>query len=257
MTFSDWMALQGAMQACFDERLAGPYAGPAIVMLAPALHAKMTFDAIAQEHAWGIADPAGRWIGLTLPHDEAQAMIAARLQRISELGDVHLVLAEVHVARSRFALQPIAVVARMPSVGKVGLLNLDLESGGTELPSQAMRMDWLSLLARKPEGAPPVLARLAPAADRGATFSLLAVCAEALLAIAELGTLRGGPEQNTRLAALAHRLEGAGLLPLADAMSGVADVRSNGGAAALLRAVQILDRTRAYARPLAWLERFG
>ena len=120
-----------------------------------------------------------------------------------------------------------------------------------------MQADWLGLLARKPEGAPPALARLAPAADPGAASRLLAECAEALLAIAELGTLRGGPEQNTRLAALAHRLEGAGLLPLADAMSGVAEARSDGGAGALLRAVQILDRTRAYARPLAWLERFG
>ena len=184
-------------------------------------------------------------------------MIAARLQRISELGDVDLVLAEARLARSGFALHPIAVVARMPSIGKAGLLNLDLEAGGTELPSAAMRMDWLSLLARKPEGAPPVLAQLAPAVDRGPTSRLLAECAEALLAIAELGRLRGAPEQNAPLAALARRLEGAGLLPLADAMSGVAGARSDGGAAALLRAVQILDRTQAHVRPLAWLERFG
>ena len=192
-------------------------------------------------------------------------MIAARLQRISELGDVHLVLAGARLTRSGFALQPIAVVASMPSIGKASLLNLDLETGGTELPSPAMRMDWLSLLARKPEGAPPVLARLAPTVDRSATSRLLAECAEALLAIAELGTLRYGMEQNAQLAALARQLEGAGLLPLADGMWGVADARSdartdagsNGGAAALLRAVQILDRTQAHARPLAWLERLG
>jgi hypothetical protein len=257
VTFTDWMALQGAMQARFDERLASPSVGPVIVILAPALHAKMTFDAIAQEHAWGLADAAGRWIGLTLPHDEAQAMIAARLQRISELGDVHLVLAEVHVARSGFVLQPIAVVARMPSVGKARLLNLDLETGGTELPSAAMRADWLGLLARKPERAPPVLARLAPAADRGATSRLLAECAEALLAIAELGTLRGGPEQRARLSGVAQRLEGAGLLPSADAVAGVADAGPEDSAAALLRAVHILDRTRTFVRQLARLDRVG
>jgi hypothetical protein len=251
------MALQGAMQARFDEHLASPHAGPVIVMLAPALHAKMTFDAIAQEHAWGLADAAGRWIAITLPHDEAQAMIAARLQRTSELGDVHLVLAEVHVARSGFALQPIAVVARMPSIGKARLLNLDLETGGTELPSAAMRADWLSLLARKPEGAPPVLAGLAPAADRGVTSRLLAECAEALLAIAELGTLRGGPEQRARLSGVARRLEGAGLLPPADAMAGVADAGPDDSAAALLRAVHVLDRTRTFVRQLAWLDRAG
>ena len=113
----------------------------------------------------------------------------------------------------------------------------------------------LSLLARKPEGAPPVLARLAPTVERGVSSRLLAECAEALLATAELGTLRYGAEQNTQAAALARRLEGAGLLPLADAMSGVADARSDGGAAALLRAVHILDRTQAHARPFAWLER--
>ena len=257
VTFMDWRALQGALQTRFDERLTSVASGPTLLVLAPALHAKMTFDAIAQEHTWSLADTAGRWIGLSLPHDEAQVMIAARLQRISELGDVDLVLAEARLARSGFALHPIAVVARMPSIGKAGLLNLDLEAGGTELPSAAMRMDWLSLLARKPEGAPPVLAQLAPAVDRGPTSRLLAECAEALLAIAELGRLRGAPEQNAPLAALARRLEGAGLLPLADAMSGVAGARSDGGAAALLRAVQILDRTQAHVRPLAWLERFG
>jgi len=255
VTFMDWGALHGALQTRFDGRLASASTGPAVVVLAPALHAKMTFDAIAQEHTWSVADAAGRWIGLSLPHDEAQALIAARLQRISELGEVHLIVAEARLARAGLALLPIAVVARMPSLGKASVLNLDLETGGTELPSPAMRMDWLSLLARKPEGAPPVLARLAPAADRGTTSRLLAECAEALLAVAELGTLRGGPEQKMRLAALARRLEGAGLLPLADAMSGVADAMSDAGAAALLRAVQILDRTRAYARPLAWLER--
>jgi hypothetical protein len=100
-----------------------------------------------------------------------------------------------------------------------------------------------------------VLARLAPTVERGVSSRLLAECAEALLATAELGTLRYGAEQNTQAAALARRLEGAGLLPLADAMSGVADARSDGGAAALLRAVHILDRTQAHARPFAWLER--
>jgi hypothetical protein len=257
VTFTDWMALQGAMQARFDDRLAGPHAGPALVMLAPALHAKMIFDAIAQEHAWGLADAAGHWIAITLPHDEALAMIAARLQRISELGDVHLVLAEVSVARSGFALTPVAVVARMPSVGKIRLLNLDLETGGTELPSAAMQADWLGLLARKPEGAPPVFARLAPAAGRGATSGLLAECAEALLAIAELGTLGGGPEQRARLSGMAQRLEGAGLLPPADAMVGVADAGPDDSAAALLRAVHVLDRTRAFVRRLAWRDRVG
>ena len=257
VTFTGWGALQSALQVRFDERLASPYAGPLTVLLAPALHAKTTFDAIAQEHTWGLADATGCWIGLTLPHDEAQAMIAARLQRISELGDVHLVLAEAHLARSGFALQPIAVVARMPSGGKIALLNLNLETGGTELPSSAMRADWLTLLARKPDGAPPVLARLAPVANLGATSRLLAECADALLAVAELGTVCGGPEQSARLASLAQRLEGAGLLPLADAMATVAGVGRDGAPAAVLRAVHVLDRTHAHVRPLAWLERVG
>ena len=120
-----------------------------------------------------------------------------------------------------------------------------------------MRADWLSLLAREPEGAPPVLARLAPVANSGATSRLLAECAEALLAIAELGTVCSGPEQSARLASLAHRLEGAGLLPVADAMASVADAGPNGAATAVLRAVQVLDRTHAHVRPLAWLERVG
>lgn len=257
VTFTDWVALQDAMHSRFDERLASPYAGPVIVVLAPAVHAKMTFDAIAQEHAWGVADAADRWIAVTLPHDGEQAMIAARLQRISELGDVHLVVAEVHVARSGFALHPIAVVARMPSVGKTVMLNLDLEAGGTELPSAAMRSDWLGLLARKPQGAPPVLAQFTPAADTGAASRLLAEGAEALLAMAELGTPCGGPEHRERLAGLAQRLEAAGLALPADAMAGVGHECLGGSAAALLRAVHIVDRTRTFVRRLAWLDRVG
>jgi hypothetical protein len=182
-------------------------------------------------------------------------MLAARLQRISELGDVHLVLAEAHLARSGFALRPIAVVARMPSVGRTVLLNLDLETGGTELPSAAMRVDWLTLLARKPEGAPPVLARLASSADCSTTSRLLGECAEAFLAIVELGTGPGGQGQRARLAGLANRLEGAGILPVADAMASVAGVAPEGAAAAVLRSVHVLDRTQAHLRPLAWLER--
>jgi hypothetical protein len=257
VTITDWGALQAALQARFDERLANPSAGPVIVLLAPVLHAKMTFDPIAQEHTWGLADASGGWIGLSLPHHEAQAMVAARLQRISELGDVQLVVAEARLARAGFVVQPVAVVARMPSVGKTGLLNLTLESGGTELPSSAMRADWLNLLARKPEGAPPVLARLEPVANRGGASRLLAETAEALLAIAELGTVCGGSELRVRLAGLAHRLEGAGLLPVADAMASVADVGPGHAAAAVLRAVHVLDRTHAHVRALTRLERIG
>jgi hypothetical protein len=184
-------------------------------------------------------------------------MVAARLQRISELGDVHLVFAEARLVRSGFALEPIAVVGRMPSVGKAGLLNLDLETQGTELPSPAMRADWLNLLARRPEGAPPVLALLVEAADQGLTSKLLAECAESLLTIAELGTLRREGEQDARQAELARRLEEAGLLPLADAVAGLAGAEPGDCPAALLRAVHILDRIRAHARRLAWLERVG
>jgi hypothetical protein len=81
-------------------------------------------------------------------------------------------------------------------------------------------------------------------------------CAEALLAISELGTLRAGPEQTARLSGIAQ-LEAAGLMPPADAMAGVADAAPGDSAAALLRAVHVLDRTRAFVRQLAWLGRVG
>lgn len=145
----------------------------------------------------------------------------------------------------------------MPSVGKVRLLNLDLETGGTELPSTPMRADWLGLLARKPEGAPPVLARLTTAVDGTPASRLLAECTEALLAIAELGTMDSAPQRRASLSGLAHRLEDLGLLPPADAMAGVADAVSGDSAAALLRAVHVLDRTRTFVRQLPWLERIG
>ena len=60
-----------------------------------------------------------------------------------------------------------------------------------------------------------------------------------------------------RFSGVAQRLEGAGLLPLADAMAGVADAGPDDSAAALLRAVHILDRTRTFVRQLAWLDRAG
>jgi hypothetical protein len=52
-------------------------------------------------------------------------------------------------------------------------------------------------------------------------------------------------------------LEGAGLLPVADAMASVADAGPDGSAAAVLRVVHVLDRTHAHVRPLGWLERVG
>jgi hypothetical protein len=247
------MTLQQTLQARFDPGLATAAAGPITVVLAPALHAKVAFDAIAQAYTWAVSDAVGRWIGLSLAHEEGRALTAARLQRISELGDVVLVLANAHLDRTRFALEPVAVVGRMPSGGKAELLNLDLESRGTELPSSAMRADWLDLLARTAEGAPPVLARLERAGDAGATAKLLAQCADTLLSFAELGTLPW-QRQSAELAGLAQRLEAAGLLPLADAVAAAHGARSEAAAAALLRAVNILDRTCAHARRLAWLQ---
>jgi len=252
-TFADWMALQQTLRARFDPGLATAAAGSVTVVLAPALHAKVAFDAIAQEYTWAVSDAVGRWIGLSLAHEEGRVLTAARLQRISELGDVLLVLANAHLDRTRFALEPVAVVGRMPSGGKAELLNLDLESRGTELPSSAMRADWLDLLARTAEGAPPVLARLESAGDAGATAKLLAQCADTLLSFAELGTLPL-QRQSAELAGLAQRLEAAGLLPLADAVAAAHGARSEAAAAALLRAVNILDRTHAHARRLAWLQ---
>jgi hypothetical protein len=108
VTFRDWGALQGGLQTGFDGRLAGASSGPTVLVLAATLHAKMTFDAIAQEYSWSVADAAGRWIGLSLPHDEAQAMIGANAADFGA-GAVHRVLVQARLARSGVALQPIAV----------------------------------------------------------------------------------------------------------------------------------------------------
>jgi hypothetical protein len=253
--FSDWAILLNALQSRFASRLSSPAAGAMPILLAPALHAKAIFDPVAQRYTWGLADAAGRWIGLSLHHDEERSVVAARLQRISELGDVLLILAEAQPIGSRFVLQPIAAIARMPSGGKPELLNLDLESRGTELPSGGMRADWLSLLARKPEGAPPVLVTLTSAPDISAASRLLAECEEIVLTMAELGAAHRAPELRSRVDAFGHRLEAAGLLPLADAVGGMAQSSNGVTADALLRTVCILDRIRAHDRQLPWLQR--
>jgi hypothetical protein len=44
-------------------------------------------------------------------------VVAGQLQRIAELGDMFLVLAQARLDRSGFALEPVAAVARKPSGG--------------------------------------------------------------------------------------------------------------------------------------------
>ncbi len=132
-------------------------------------------------------------------------MVAARLQRIAELGDVLLVLAQARLDRSGFALEPVAAVARMPSGVRPGCPISILKAGTNSecgdagaIGSQAKkvpRRSWLS------SAASAMMAR-----------HLLAECGEMLLAFGRAPATEGEARSQN------WRSEQMGLLPLADAL---------------------------------------
>jgi hypothetical protein len=251
--FANWHALQSALQAHFDLRLAGSADMPHPVLLVPALHAEATFNAITQEWIWGLADENGSWMGLSLTEKDRDAMALARMRRISELGDVIVILAEARPAGPSFTLEPIAAVALMPSSDHLEFLNLDLETHGTALPSAAMRADWLARLRRKPMGAPPVPVALTAVSGRAPTARLADEAFEVMLGRAELGTLRATPQFRGQAAHFARTAETMGLLPLADTLTAAMRDADASNPAALLRAAHIIGRIRASTRQLPWL----
>jgi hypothetical protein len=59
-------------------------------------------------------------------------VVAEQLQRIAELGDMFLVLAQARLDRSGFALEPVAAVARKPSGGLRPGCPISISRAGTD-----------------------------------------------------------------------------------------------------------------------------
>ena len=252
VTYADWAALQGALQQRFSGALTGGTGEGGPVLLAPAAHARASFDELLQEHTWPVADSAGRWIGLTLSRAEADEMTAARLTRLSRIGDVALILALPRPGPRLIQLVPAAVIAATPSVPKPKLHNLQFRGTGLEQPSASMQAAWIAGLFKKRYGAMPVEAEFFSSAKARATRRILLSLADELLGVAEIGGRPLDEARQRALVAASGRLDSFGLAIVSDAVRVVtADARP--APAALLRAVHLVHRALAMTRALRWL----
>ncbi|MEQ1695267.1 MAG: SWIM zinc finger family protein [Hyphomicrobiaceae bacterium] len=255
VTSHDWEHLERTLQRRFNGALTGSIGAGSAILLAPAGHARVTFNATTQEHTWPIADPSGRWIGLSLRHGDADEMTAARMQRLSSLADVSLILVLPRLDGDKINLIPVSVIAATPSEPKQRLFLLQRDGRGYEQPSLSMRLAWMAQLAKKPHAAAPVIATLNPliAASPG-RLALLSL-ADALMGLAELGGRPLDPSQRRLFAFTAEKLSRYGLTGIATSVTHLAQTEPGIAVsrAAFLRCVHLVDRARAMTRHLPWL----
>jgi hypothetical protein len=257
VTFGDWAALEKTLQARFSARLSiPPESGP--LLIAPTFHAKATFDEVAQEHRWPVADEQGRWMALTLRHDTSQSdadvdmLAGARMARLSTIGDVCIVLVLPRIESERLVLQPVSVIAATPSEPRLKLHELRLFSTGLELPSRDMRLAYLAQLQKRRHGAVPLDLSCGHMPSVTATRATLMALTDELLAVAEVGGRLLDEQRRRKIETLGHRLGQYGLAQLGHTTSAVAAV-TEPPASVLLRAVHLVNRAMALTRSLEWL----
>ncbi|MCB2065584.1 MAG: hypothetical protein KDE15_02965 [Erythrobacter sp.] len=108
---SDWEALHEGLAQDFGLGIA--VTGQAkMALLAPADCARPQFDELAQRLVWPVRDLAGRWLGLTLDHDERSNRAIARLEEQLRGGWRGMVLVRATQQGHRIALAPITLFGR-------------------------------------------------------------------------------------------------------------------------------------------------
>jgi hypothetical protein len=251
VTFSDWAALERWLQTRYAVRLRG---APAVdpILLAPQAHATATFDELAQEHIWPVADAQGRWLGLVMPHTESDEMAAARMTRLSSIADVCLALATPRLDGERLILVPICVVAATPSEPRLKSYDLRLAATGLERPSRDMRAAFIAGLYKRRHGAIPLDTTFVHGAPTTVTRATLVVLADELVAIAELGGQSLDEIRRQKLQGLGERLGQLGLAELGQATTDMA-VAGPLSCGAYLALVHLVDRAMARTRQLPWL----
>jgi SWIM zinc finger len=252
IAFADWAALAAALADRASPALSAEGLGRAPVLLMPSRHAPVTFDELAQEHVWPVCDGAGRWTALTLPHDAADPMPAARLARYAAQSTIVLIMAIPGLDRRGFTLTPFALVAETLTAKDPVLASLKLDAPGTA-PMSRDTLDWWRM--RRPasdDSSQCVAAVLARASWAGTTVQALDEAREALVGVAELGFLKGSGELK-RLAELSRRLERYELRAVAETLTRLVGGEPAEQPAHFLRATHVVERAQALTRTLPWL----
>lgn len=108
---SDWEELHAALALGFGLGVAAT--GQAqTVLLAPTDSAKPQFDELAQRLVWPVRDTAGRWLALTLDHDERSNRAISRLEEQLRTGWRGMLLARAMQEGERIALSPVTLFGR-------------------------------------------------------------------------------------------------------------------------------------------------
>ncbi len=228
--FSDWDRLLAALGGWFDPSLHASGRTTLPLILWPVAFGRTQFDDAAQRLVLPARDMQGRWLGLTVDHDDAHPQRAQAVEALSArpVPTVQLVFATATVDGGRYAVQPYA------ANGEAGApVSFALEPSKELTTAEPARAVWAS----------------APTA----TDRLLAAVQDGMVGFCELGGRLQDPGRAARLATLARRAEESGLEPLGRILAGVAAEDPRARAAAILAAVHTAASLSALTRRLPML----
>lgn len=108
---ADWRALQAVLAEGFG---LGVDAGgqPQVALLAPADTARPHFDELAQRLVWPVRDEEGRWLALTLDHDEWSGHAITRLEEQLRGGWHGRIFVRAMQDGERIVLSPVTIYGR-------------------------------------------------------------------------------------------------------------------------------------------------
>lgn len=179
----------------------------AAVLIAPSAIAPAFFDDLAQQLIWPVRDAAGRWLALTLDHEEPVSAAIEALEANVRTGWQGMVLVRLMREGERLAARPVTLFGAGDPI--------DLTLWQRSWREAAPVRDWLARL--RPNGARPFAVK-----PRSATDAALAQAWRHCIDRAEVGPSLARSLDAER-ALHAERLERFGLACLADLLRAADD----------------------------------
>ena len=228
--YASWQRLADDLGDSFAPSLAAPPPAAVPVVLYPARIAPVAFDDLTQSLTWPLMDRAGKWLALSLDHDESGGGLSAR--RIAAL--------EAALGDAR-AAKPFAIVAlARPEGDALGLAPMALWGESQlllDFPPRATAPERglvAGLIARLRKAGDHFAPRPPPDRAGGKLKHLTAAALDALIETAETGTDLSA--RTRKLAPMAQAFDLASLQPVAALFRHAADSTPADAAAAALAA---------------------
>lgn len=205
----DWQVLEDRLRETFSPGLARPRIDDTAVILIQSRFAPLRFDELTQSLIWPVADALGRWVGLTLPYEGVERARIEALERQANTTPFWAILAVAEPVNGRIELHPYALWGDKPVLLDFGEDPGRRRPEPTRLQTGATLLDRLKALRGQASTGPVTFQAAASATDRvlGEAWTLL-------LRRAELGQGQSHDAFRGEAAALADRLDAAGLSPL-------------------------------------------